>query len=57
MGSPLTHKNLYAPLTPCEPEGQMATRQERETNTLWNSGAWGSNAGKKMQPASAPFTC
>lgn len=40
MGSLLTHKNLYAPLTPCKPEGQMATRQERERNTLelWGLG-------------------
>lgn len=34
MGSLLTHKNIHAPLTPYMPEGQIATRQERERNPL-----------------------
>lgn len=34
-------QNIYAPLTPCKPEGQMATRQRRERNPLWDSGALG----------------
>lgn len=47
MGSLLTHKNIYAPLTPCKPEGQMATRQRERRGTLSGTpGLWGRSLGK-----------